>query len=85
MDKLTITPYTNFLWIEPNEKTSVIVSSQRRLQTFGKVKAIGPEVKYTKVGDTVAFELWDKTEFEENGTTYHLVRENDALCKIEYA
>jgi co-chaperonin GroES (HSP10) len=82
MDK-KITPYTNFLWIEPNEKTSVIVSSQRRLQTFGKVKAVGPEVKYTKVGATVAFELWDKPECEIDGITYHLVRESDALFQLE--
>lgn len=83
MNSSKVKPYSDFLYIEPMEKSSIIVSSQRRLQTFGKVLEIGNQVTETKIGDIVAFELWDKPEFEMNDVTYHFIREKDVICKLE--
>jgi co-chaperonin GroES (HSP10) len=78
-----IKPYTDYLYIKPVEKAQVLVSDNKSLQTYGEVFAVGPDVADTKVGNIVAFELWDKPEFEMNGETYHFVRQRDIICIIE--
>lgn len=79
-----IIPYTDYLYVRPNEKKQVLVSERSTLQTYGEVLAVGPDVTSTKVEDTVAFELWDKTEFSmETDENYHFVREKDVICKID--
>lgn len=76
-------PYTNYLYINPVEKKQVLVSDKNQLQTYGEVLAIGQDVKNTNVGDFVAFELWDKPEFEmSDGKVCHFVKETDVVCKI---
>lgn len=83
LSKLPI-PYTDYLYIKPSERKQVLVSEKKTLQTYGEVIAVGPEAKSTQVGDVVAFELWDKPEFElQDGTVCHFVRERDAICKLD--
>lgn len=82
MNLLKVKPYSDFLSIRPLEKKSIIAQSQARIQEVGEVIEIGPEVKNTKVGDYVAFEKWDKPEFTYEDTTFHLIREKDAVCKL---
>lgn len=84
-------PYGDFLYIEPLENKQVLGNA---LKTIGKVLAKGPDcrhyvpqegpvVDFTKVGDYVAFELWDKPEFTlKDGKTCHFVREKDLICRL---
>jgi len=76
-------PYTDYLYIKPCERKQILVSDTGRLETYGEVLAIGDEVRNTKVGDFVAFELWDKAEFQVGEETYHFVKEKDAICKLD--
>lgn len=76
-------PYTDFLYVIPVEKKQILVGDRGTLQTYGKILAKGPEAINTELGDYVAFELWDKAEFQlANGKICHLVREKDMLCKL---
>ena len=76
-------PFTDYIYLKPVKKQKILVNEQSTLYTFGEVLAIGDEVKHTKVGEYVAFELWDKPEFELlNGEVCHFVREKDAVCKL---
>lgn len=79
-DELPI-PYGDYLYVNPVEKKSALGSVS--LQTIGQILAIGETASKTKVGEYVAFELWDKPEFQTlNGKTCHFVRESDVICKV---
>lgn len=75
-------PYTNELCIEPVKKEQILVSDQGNLQTYGEVIAAGPEVENTKVGDYVAFEIWDDRAIDINDKRYHFIKEDKAITKI---
>lgn len=83
MDATKIIPYNDYLCLEPVAKQQILVADAGSLQTFGKVIAIGKDVVDTKVGDMMAFELWDLRDFEIEGKKYYFVKEQDAICKIE--
>lgn len=76
---------SDFLYIEPIESKQIVGNA---LKTIGKVLAIGEDLKiqakpFIKVGDYVAFELWDKPEFQlKDGKMAHFVREKDVICKV---
>lgn len=79
-----IVPYSDYLYVKPHEKKQILVREKGELQTYGEVLAIGKDVKDTIVGDIVAFELWDKPEFQmETEDVYHFVREKDVICQIK--
>lgn len=80
---MKIEPYTDYLCLEPVEKKDGPVADTGNLQTFGKVIAIGPNVTSTKVGDYVAFELWDLKDFTIDEKKYYFVREAEAICLIQ--
>lgn len=82
MNPSNIVPYSDYMLIEPVEKTQVLVSDTGSLQTFGKVVAIGKEVSETKVGDHVAFELWDLKDFSINDKKNYFVKESEVICKL---
>ena len=82
-NKLTIIPYTDYLFIEPEEKKQILVAETGNLQTVGKVIAIGKDVVDTKIGDIVVFEIWDLKDFAYNDKKYYCVAESQAICKIE--
>lgn len=78
-----IIPYTDYLYIEPIEAKQVMVSDNRRLERYGRVLAIGKEVVDTKVGDYIAFEMWDLKEFTtSDGKAYKFVSEREAICRL---
>lgn len=73
-------PYKDYMYIEPVEDIGAL---SKTLNSYALVKAIGPDVKDTKVGECVAFEKWDKPEFlKKDGTTAHFLRESEAICKL---
>lgn len=77
-----ITPYTNYLCLEPVEKKQILIAETGNLQTFGKVIAIGNQVVDTKIGEYVAFELWDLKDFTIDDKKYYFVAEDQAVCKF---
>ena len=79
---MEIKPYTDYLFIEPEEKKQILVAETGNLQTVGKVIAVSPEVIDTKIGDVVVFEIWDLKDFGYNEKKYYCVAENKAICKI---
>lgn len=73
-------PYSDFVQIEPIERKQILGN---QLCTVGKVIAKGPVAVSTEIGDMVAFELWDKPEFQlPNEKVVHFVREKDLVAKI---
>ncbi len=77
-----ITPYFTYVLVEPVEKKQVLVSDTARLETYAKVVAIGPDVTQTKVGDYVAFEMWDVKDCSINGTKLYTVAEERLILKV---
>ncbi len=77
-----VTPYFEYVIIEPLEKTKIILSEGSKLETYGKVVATGPDVSQTKVGDYVAFELWDVKDCSINGKKLYSVQESRLILKI---
>ena len=76
-------PYSDYIYLQPVKENSIFSQNEGTLYTFGEVLAIGEDVKKAKVGDFIAFELWDKPEFQRlTGETCHFVREKDVICKI---
>ena len=76
-------PYGDYIYLQPVKENSIFSQNEGTLYTFGEVLAVGQEAKFTSVGDNVAFELWDKAEFQRlTGETCHFVREKDVICKI---
>lgn len=68
--------------IEPVEKKQILVTDNGRLETYGKVVVVGPDVKHTHVGDYIAFELWDVRDCSLNDKKLYVVSEQRFILKI---
>lgn len=77
-----VTPYFEYVLIEPVEKKQILVADNAKLETYGKVVAIGKEVTETQVGDYVAFELWDVKDCSVNDKKLYTVKESMLILKI---
>lgn len=76
-------PYFEYVLIEPVEKKQIIIAEKAKLETFGKVVAIGPDVSSnTNIGDYVAFEMWDVKDCSINEKKLYLVQESRLILKI---
>ncbi len=82
MDISQAQPYFEYVLIEPIEKKQVLVADTAKLETFGKVVSVGPEVQHTKVGDYVAFELWDVKDCSVNDKKLYTVQESRLIIKL---
>lgn len=81
-----IIPLNGHIYVEPVQKQQVLVSDSGRLETFGKIIALPvdyPTDICLKVGDYVAFELWDIKDLSTNEKKYYMVRANELICKLE--
>lgn len=79
-----IEPYTDYLYIKPQEKDSDVFKQRKTLFEVAEVLAVGPEVKHTSIGDMVAYEHWDMPDvLGIDGKTYCFLRERDAICKMK--
>lgn len=74
---LKIIPFGKNMLIEPVEKKQVLVSDRKSLCEYGKVIAVGNDVKMTKIGDMVGYLIWGISSLEINDKTYYFVPEND--------
>lgn len=50
-------PYKTNILIEPEDKNKIIGNTQTKY-LYGKVLAVGSEVKDIKVGDTIGYTMW---------------------------
>lgn len=76
------TPYFEYVLVEPVMKEDIVLADTGKLETFGKVVAVGPEVTNTKIGDYVAFELWDIKDCSINAKKLYSVQESRLILKI---
>lgn len=69
-------PFGNNILISPKSKEKII-GDTAKFYLFGKVLAVGDEVKKIKVGDTIGYTLWGLNEIlEADGTKHYFVQEN---------
>lgn len=73
-------PYFNLMVVEPIEKNDTLVADgDKKFNLYGKVLAIGPDVKQVQVGDCIGFSLWALTHLEINDNRYYFVPEVDGI------
>lgn len=70
-----IRPFGNQILIQPVEKKQVLISDQGSLCEYGKVLAVGDEVKKVKVGDTLGFLVWGVNSLEIDGVKSYFINE----------
>lgn len=82
-----IIPLNGHIYVEPVEKKQLLVADTGRLENFGKVIAVSNsmmEQDYgVKVGDYVAFEMWDIKDLSTNDKKYYLIKAEEVICKLE--
>lgn len=62
-----------------------IPESAKEKPTLAKVVAVGPEVKYLKVGDRIAYKQYAESlvELKVDGTEYIVIKESGVVATIE--
>lgn len=83
---MKIKPCFNQILIEPVEKKQTLVSDEKSLCEYGKVIAVGEDVKTIKEGDVIAFLLWGINHLDlEDGKRLYFVSEDPRfiLGKLE--
>jgi len=83
---LKITPCKSYLLIEINElPTENIVALPGGAHRFpyGDVLAVGPECKFTKVGDKVLFMAGNAIQFNHPEGDYFILHEDSVMGKYE--
>ena len=86
-----IIPLNGHIYVEPVERKQLLVADTGRLENFGKVIAIsepkefdinGQPICDVKVGDYVAFEMWDIKDLSTNDKKYFLIKAEEVICKL---
>lgn len=72
---MQIKPYGKNILIQPTAKAEVLVSEQGTLCEYGKVLAIGDDVKTIKVGDTIGFLVWGISKVVVQDETFYFIPE----------
>ncbi len=70
-------PFGKNIQIEPIENKQVLVSDQGSLCEYGKVIAVGSDVKEIKVGDTIGYLVWGINSLKVGEKKYYFVPETD--------
>ena len=71
-----IKPFGNNILVQPVVKSQVLVSDTGTLCEYGKVTAVGSEVKTIKEGDTIGFLVWGTRKLEVEDTMYYFIPED---------
>lgn len=74
MQTSSIRPFGRNILVEPEKNKAIIGES---LCQYGKVLAVGEEVKYIKVGDTIGYLTWGLNDITIDDTKYYIVPETD--------
>lgn len=74
-------PFDNKIEVKPFIQDNIILSEDKNLIEAGEVIAIGKDVKFVKVGDTLYFDSWgvSKTPKGEDGEEHYLVPESSLV------
>lgn len=73
---INIRPFGTNILIQPAAKSQVLVSDQGTLCEYGKVIAIGDEVKKIKVGDEIGFLVWGSQKLVVRDETFYFIPED---------
>ena len=69
-------PYKTNILIEPADKNKVIGNTQTKY-LYGKVLAVGSEVKDIKVGDTLGYTMWGTNKIVmADGKEHYFLQDN---------
>jgi co-chaperonin GroES (HSP10) len=69
-------PYKTNILIEPQDKNKVIGDTQTKY-LYGKVLAVGSEVKDIKVGDTLGYTMWGTNKIVmADGKEHYFLQDN---------
>lgn len=78
-------PYKDKIVVQPITKKSFLLNDQKPLEEMGKVIAIGKDVKFVKVGDTLFFSSWGVQKTPEvDGVEYYVVPERSEFITGKY-
>lgn len=47
-----------------------------------KITAVGPDVKFLKIGDKIVYKQYSTTELKVNGIDYLIIKEEDVLATV---
>jgi hypothetical protein len=80
-----IIPFGKNIYVEPIIQEQVLVSDDEVRCSFGKVLAIGEDVKKIKVGDVVGYEVFGVKRLEVNHKDNFFIPEDSdfLLCNLE--
>lgn len=85
---MKFTPYFDKVQIEPKTQDVMLRTDDTMMEEMGTVIAIGKDVKFLKVGDTVFFSSWGSnktTEIDKEGKRYYVVTESSQFILGKYA
>lgn len=74
---MMIKPYGRNILVEPVEKNQILSADNRPLCEYGKVVAVGDDVEWVEVGDTIGYTVWGVNHLEIDGKRYYFVPEDD--------
>lgn len=69
-------PCFNNILIQLHVKKQIAVGDKPLIGSYGKVMAIGEDVKKVKVGDIIIVRLWGIIDVDVDGMVYHFVPED---------
>lgn len=72
---MLVKPYGTRILVKPAAKTQVLVSDSGTLCEYGKVVAIGTEVKNVKEGDTIGFVVWGIEKLDVRDEIFYFLDE----------
>lgn len=74
--KITKTFGKNIL-VQPMIRSQVVVEENPSLCEYGKVEAVGSDVKTIKTGDIIGFTVWGLNKLTVENKDYYIVPEDD--------
>lgn len=72
---MLVKPYGTRILVKPAAKTQVLVFDSGTLCEYGKVVAIGTEVKNVKEGDTIGFVVWGIEKLDVRDEIFYFLDE----------
>lgn len=83
---MTIKPFGRQILVKPVEQENAIRADSGVYCEYGKVIAVGDDVKHVKVGDTIGYTPWGMNHLEIDGVRHYFIIEavDFILGTIEY-
>lgn len=79
-------PHSNKIVVEPFKKEKMIISEEKQLIESGKVIAVGVDVGFVEVGDTLFFDSWGCSKVTDaEGVEFFVVSNDESVVLGKYA